>query len=295
MRGTFFVAALAMALAACEAKPRATPSSAGSAAPPPSAPSAKAARAAQAAVSSGACPAEMARVEDFCIDRYEAHLVDAAAPERALSPYERPDAGVAALARARPGVVPQAYLDRTEAAAACARAGKRLCKAREWYRACAGTRSSRHPYGDVEIQGRCNTGKAHVMQKVFGNVRFTFINHYNSPRLNREPGFLAATGAHADCVSEGGVYDLVGNLHEWVADAVSRDLSTQIPLEIGAHQIGWPGNGVFMGGYYSSHGEHGSGCAYATTNHKPDYHDYSIGFRCCAPLATSEGAAPPPE
>ena len=54
------------------------------------------------------------------------------------------------------------------------------------------------------------------------------------------------------------------------------------------HEQPWAdGNGIFMGGYYSSHGEHGAGCAYATTNHKPDYHDYSIGFRCCA------GARPP--
>ena len=120
------------------------------------------------------------------------------------------------------------------------------------------------------------------MQKVFGNVRFSFIDHYNSPRLNREPGFLAATGAHAGCVSEDGVYDLVGNLHEWVADAVSLDLSTQIPLEIGVYQMGSPGNGVFMGGFFSNHEELGPGCKYITVAHEPTYHDYSTGFRCCA-------------
>jgi len=120
------------------------------------------------------------------------------------------------------------------------------------------------------------------MQKVFGKgIEFTFADHYNSPRLNREPGFLAPSGAYADCVSEDGVGDMVGNLHEWVADPMSLDLRHEVPLEIGVAQLGARGNGIFMGGYYSSHGEHGAGCAYATTNHKPDYHDYSIGFRCC--------------
>jgi formylglycine-generating enzyme required for sulfatase activity len=186
------------------------------------------------------------------------------------------------MARSRAGVVPQAYLDRNDAASACRAAGKRLCRAREWYRACAGASSRRYPYGNEEINGQCNTGKPHVMQKIFGNVHFTFAAHYNSPRLNQEPGFLEPTGAHPSCVSEDGAYDMVGNLHEWVADSVSSNLRKEIPLEISADMLGAPGNGVFMGGFYSSHGEHGAGCAYATTNHKPDYHDYSIGFRCCA-------------
>jgi formylglycine-generating enzyme len=241
---------------------------------------------ASVASTSPRCPDAMARIEDFCIDRYEAHLVDANAPERVISPFGRPDTRAKVMARSRAGVIPQAYLNRFEAASACGSAGKRLCRAREWYRACAGRLGWRYPYGDKEVRGRCNTGKPHVMQRLFGDVQFTFIDHYNSPRLNQEPGFLAASGEYAACVSEDGVGDMVGNLHEWVLDAVSLELSREVPLEVSADKLGASGNAIFMGGYYSSHGEHGAGCAYATTHHKPDYHDYSIGFRCCADAPT---------
>ncbi len=237
---------------------------------------------AKTASSARACPDEMAHVERFCIDRWEAHLVDASDPELPRDPYHRPAADAHVLARSRAGVAPQGYLNRFEAEAACRAAGKRLCAATEWYRACAGPDAHRFPYGDTEVKGRCNVGKGHVMQKIFGGVRYTFDAHYNSPKLNQEPGFLANTGAYAACVSAEGALDLVGNLHEWVADDVSADLTRRVPLELSADKLGPAGNGVFMGGYYSSHGEHGAGCAYATTNHKPDYHDYSIGFRCCA-------------
>jgi len=42
------------------------------------------------------------------------------------------------------------------------------------------------------------------------------------------------------------------------------------------------GNGVFMGGFYSTSNQQGQGCGYITIAHGPRYHDYSTGFRCCA-------------
>jgi len=41
------------------------------------------------------------------------------------------------------------------------------------------------------------------------------------------------------------------------------------------------GKGVFMGGFFSTTNEHGSGCEFVTMAHEPKYHDYSTGFRCC--------------
>jgi formylglycine-generating enzyme required for sulfatase activity len=120
------------------------------------------------------------------------------------------------------------------------------------------------------------------MQRLFGaSVRYTYEAHYNSPRLHTEPGFLAKAGEYDGCVNDYGVYDMVGNLHEWVADDVSTKLAREVPIEYGAEMLGAKGCGVFMGGYFSSQGEHGMGCAYVTATHSPDYHDYSIGFRCC--------------
>lgn len=214
----------------------------------------------------------MVALDTFCVDRFEAVLVGEDGAE--LSAYERPPAKVAYRAAARPGAVPQGYISRIEASAACERAGKRLCRAREWFAACAKTEPA-----------RCNTGKPHVLSQLFGKrVTFTYDAHYNNPRVNREPGFLSKTGAHPGCTSPAGVFDMIGNLHEWVADDVSSRLAKEVPLEYGQHRLGPKGSGVFMGGYYSSKAEHGRGCAYVTATHAPDYHDYSTGFRCCRDL-----------
>ena len=82
----------------------------------------------------------------------------------------------------------------------------------------------------------------------------------NDPQLNQLPGTLALTGAHGGCTNESGVYDMVGNLHEWTADP----------------------EGTFRGGYYMDTTINGDGCWYRTPGHNVAYHDYSTGFRCCA-------------
>ena len=226
------------------------------------------------------CPSGMVRLEEFCVDRYEAHLVDVESGS-VHSPYRRLSIGRRYRAVSAPGVVPQGYIHRGDAASACRQAGKRLCRAREWAAACRGTPPE-----------ACNLGKPHVMTRVFGrHVTLTYDDHYNSPRLNREPGFLARTGEYSKCVSEHGAYDMVGNLHEWVADDLTAHLEEEIPIPYDHSLLGARGNGVFMGGFYSAHDEHGHGCEYVTTNHAPDYHDYSTGFRCCADLGS---AAPSP-
>jgi len=218
----------------------------------------------------------MALAEGTCVDRWEAQLVEARSG-RPHSPFARLRFGTEYRAVSKPGTKPQGYISRLDAARACANAGKRLCRAREWYRACVG------PGGDFAWEGKCNLGKGHVMTRVFGShVKLTYDSHYNSPRLNQEPGFLAKTGEYAECVNGYGLYDMVGNLHEWVADDVSEHLRREIPIAYDDGLLGPRGNGVFMGGYFSAKGEHGDGCDYVTTAHRPDYHDYSTGFRCCA-------------
>ncbi len=84
----------------------------------------------------------------------------------------------------------------------------------------------------------------------------------NDPRLLQVDGTVAPSGAFAQCTTPEGVHDLVGNLHEWVADD-------------------WNGSGIFAGGYFLDTSINGEGCMYSTRAHAPAYHDYSIGFRCC--------------
>jgi formylglycine-generating enzyme len=269
------IAAL-LALAACDAGTASEAPLSASAAPPEPAPKPE-----TTAEDAAGCPERMVRVEAFCIDRYEAQLVRVS-DRSAHSPYERPKRGERYAAVSRAGVAPQGYVNRIEASAACEAAGKRLCRAREWYRACSGPKGLRYPYGQDAIAGRCNTDKGHVLRILFGEVKHSYVSHYNNPKVNQEPGFLGKTGEHGGCGSAEGVFDLVGNLHEWVADGVSARIRKEIPLENGDQWLGKRGMGIFMGGYFSSHEEHGKGCLYATMTHAPDYHDYSTGFRCCA-------------
>lgn len=231
----------------------------------------------------------MAHVDTFCIDRYEAHLVLADSPNTVYPPFERPRPEQRYRAVSTVGMLPQAYIDRHEAEHACQNSGKRLCRAREWQQACKGPAGDQYPYGSLEVAGRCNTGKPHLPSRLFGSV----AQHnpravFNDPRLNQTPGFLAKAGEYAGCVGQYGVFDLVGNLHEWVADSVHGTLPNEIAMPRGAQHLGRRGNGTFMGGYFSSQGEHGRGCEYVTTHHAPHYHDYSIGFRCCAEVSSAQ-------
>lgn len=267
-------ASAASAASTAGAANAASTASAGSAAPP--------------AVERPSCPADMAPVGDFCIDRYEAHLVTGDGDALAVHPYfQRPEPGVRYLARSAAGVFPQAYISRVEAEAACVAAGKRLCTRREWMRACRGQGVHRYPYGPRGERGRCNTGKPHLLREVFGDHPpggWSYEKHFNSPDLDQTPGFLARSGDYAGCASELGVHDMVGNLHEWVSDKVDRALVQRMELEntTRREQPWHEGNGVFMGGFFSTTSELGSGCYFTTIAHEPTYHDYSTGFRCCA-------------
>lgn len=162
----------------------------------------------------------------------------------------------------RPGVVPQGYLSHYTARLACENAGKRLCTEEEWVRACKGAAVRRHPYGDSYRPGVCNVNR---------NQHPAFVLHGNSsvghldPRLNllvedAVGPLLQITGESPRCATvwdDRAVYDMVGNLDEWVADE----------------------GGVFVGGFYARGTT--QGCEARVASHAPAYYDYSLGTRCC--------------
>ncbi len=207
------------------------------------------------------CLAGMAFVTygGFCVDRYEAALVEVlpSGEDRPWSPYQNPgSASVRAVSR--PGQVPQGYISQAQAEYACIRSRKRLCSDDEWQMACRGPRDVTFGYGARREPGRCNENHTwHPVTRMLGGAFHG--GPMNDPRINQLEGTLGLTGAFARCTNELGVFDMVGNLHEWTDD---------------------PG-GTFRGGYYMDTRVNGDGCDYATRAHDRDYHDYSTGFRCC--------------
>lgn len=248
------------------------------------------------AVAVGPCPPEMALIErrdhPLCVDRFEASLREVGAEgalASTLHPYfERPASARRYAAVSVGAVFPQAYISRDEASAACANVGKRLCTRAEWQRACRGGGVRVYPYGDHRVDGACNSGKPPLLPRMFPErgYHYAYDAHFNAPELAREPGFLARTGELAACTSELGVHDMVGNLHEWVSDGVGQAFLESFEAE-GKRQ--WQparvGNGMFLGGFFSTQSEHGAGCNFTTIAHEPAYHDYSTGFRCCRDAA----------
>jgi len=75
-----------------------------------------------------------------------------------------------------------------------------------------------------------------------------------------------ASGARANCVSAYGVFDMTGNVDEWVLNESGNENGPE-------YQSG------LKGGYW---GPVRNRCRPATTDHNRWHHGYQIGFRCCA-------------
>jgi formylglycine-generating enzyme required for sulfatase activity len=121
----------------------------------------------------------------YCIDVYEAARIDASRTDQGTS-----DEGAVSLR----GRLPWTNLEWADARAACERAGKRLCTVEEWEDACdgqVGEGGNLYPYGDEVMDGVCVTELTQ----------------------NDDP---LPTGSRDGCVSDFGVYDLGGNVWEWV-------------------------------------------------------------------------------
>ena len=218
--------------------------------------------------SAARCPADMALVEDrVCVDKWEATLVERFdGGERAWSPFLAIDGHESSMrAVSKAGVVPQAYISGDQAARACRTSGKRLCRADEWEAACRGPAKTTFPYGSERKAGACNDDirALHPVGEIAQLLSIPrdemWHGAMNSPLINQLEGGLLPTGERSFCTNGYGVYDMVGNLHEWIDDP----------------------DGTFRGGYYMDTTKNGDGCNYSTQAHDFTYHDYSTGFRCC--------------
>lgn len=168
-------------------------------------------------------------------------------------------------AQSRANVLPSGYLTRGLAEVACKNAGKRLCAREEWVKACRGERDQNFPYGNEYVALACNVHRLnHPARLLHGSAS---KNHLD-PRLNltqdEQGSLLRPTGTTERCVSTWGddmIYDMVGNLDEWIVDV----------------------DGTFLGGFYSRATT--QGCQASIDSHSPGYLDYSLGTRCCRDIS----------
>jgi formylglycine-generating enzyme required for sulfatase activity len=199
---------------------------------------------------------------DFCIDRYE---------------YPN-----------RKGAHPTWMVDWYQAQATCEAKGKRLCWASEWTAACEGPDHTPFPYGWERDHDKCNMDNYYIDPKKFG-PKGQFLFYAKDPEIQaRELARLdesVASGSMEACQSGFGVYDMPGNVDEWVvSDEAPREVSKWAGLKGGA----W--------------GHVRSQCRPMTFSHEPSFAYYFVGFRCCkdaavptqAPWRPSPDAVPAP-
>ncbi len=97
------------------------------------------------------------------------------------------------------GAIPKTGVTLSQATAACAAQGKRLCSELEWERACKGPGNTTYEYGDTYRADACQTGRA--------------------PRL-------LPSGYRSGCLSGFGVRDLHGGVWEWTSSPFGRGSTT---------------------------------------------------------------------
>ena len=148
--------------------------------------------------------------------------------------------------------IPFAKMSFYDANTHCQEQGKRLCTAYEWRLSCQQGKQLKFVYGDTYRSNKCNTNQR---------------NHFGHTSLMQQQELHAESGQFSNCKTQDGVYDLNGNLEEWVLDD-------------------WKGNpGALMGGAWFSYSSYAD-CSGAYS-HQPDYRMpmstkiESAGARCC--------------
>ncbi len=159
----------------------------------------------------------------------------------------------AGAARSGKHEIPALQMSWFAARDACAAAGKRLCSQEEWVAACQGARpvdddgdgftgddmieGTAYPYGDYHEPGRCWDGR------------------------DREKHRPVYTGELPGCVGAAGVYDLTGNVEEWVGTT--------------------PETAILMGGAFDTSKDHAR-CFRSNDTFGPGFANRRTGFRCCS-------------
>ena len=151
------------------------------------------------------------------------------------------------------GELPTRGLNLGQARMLCQSIGKELCTAAQWRRACLGkSGESRYGYGAIRKDGLCHLSPEQT------------ISHSS---LMSQDEVAVPAGSFQACKTEEGIFDMVGNVEEWVLDD-------------------WNGRGGSLEGGASYTSEIYADCT-GRYSRMPDYrltveqNIFSAGARCC--------------
>ncbi|MCS6899374.1 MAG: SUMF1/EgtB/PvdO family nonheme iron enzyme [Myxococcales bacterium] len=162
------------------------------------------------------------------------------------------------------GELPRVLVPWTEAVKRCEQEGKRLCTEDEFNFACEGPEMLPYVYGYMRDETKCNIDRPYQRpdhtrrMKTYDRCMADSVCSTEMKRLDGRHRI----GERLTCVSWAGVYDLNGNVNEWV----------YLPKEERPNRSG------LKGGWW---GPVRNRCRPTVTFHKEEDYGYEQGFRCC--------------
>lgn len=164
------------------------------------------------------------------------------------------------------GELPALLISWTDAKKECEKIGKRLCTEDEFNFACEGEQMLPYTYGYVRDPSKCSIDKKYRKRE---RKLFKYASCMKKPACKKELEKLdqrLPAGSMPACVSPFGVYDLNGNINEWVFRPKEKR----------------PNRSGLKGGWW---GPVRNRCRPTVGFHKEEDYGYEEGFRCCKDAA----------
>jgi len=159
------------------------------------------------------------------------------------------------------GVEPAIMASYRDAKRICRAEGKRICEAEEWIFACEGLRAWPYPTGRTRPSDECHLDRvprrpnAEAMAAPFEVAGE--VSRLEQRRL---------AGARLDCASPFGLFDMSGNVAEWVHDREGHEhVAPRVTALAGGDWERTPGT-----------------CRYLDGQNGASHRGHTTGFRCCA-------------